>query len=342
MPVVASLAVAAAGLAAIALLFDLRFAAGDVYPRYSSLRADPVGVRALYDSLAQLPGLTVERSFTPLDHRHDRGATVFYLSTPLDELTAEKSELRLALDRVAANGNYVVVSLAPFQRDPQDKTPLAVRGWDLPIEQAASEDGDGALSFGAGKGWTALHFERGKPVVVERAFGKGALALAATTYPFLNQSLAENRQTALLLRLIGPRTHVVFDEAHFGVVEQGSLAALARRYGLTGVVAGLLLLAAIVLWKESAAFPPVSETAASVSAAPVAGRDSLSAFASLLRRNVAPRNLMALGWCEWKRANPRGLAPQDVAAVESILAAETDPLCVYAKSRSLLSERKRL
>ena len=55
---VASLLIAAAGLAAIGLLFELRFAAGDVYPRYSSLRSDPVGVRALYDSLARLPGGT--------------------------------------------------------------------------------------------------------------------------------------------------------------------------------------------------------------------------------------------------------------------------------------------
>jgi hypothetical protein len=339
--VIASLLIAAAGLAGIAVLFELRFAAGDVYPRYSSLRSDPVGVRALYESLARLPGLTVERSFVPIERRRGTHATVFYLGATLPDLSAEKSELRLQLEKTAARGNYVVVSLAPFSRNPDDKSPLAIAGWDLPIEQAKSDDGDGPLSFGEGKNWTVVYRERAKTVVVERAFGNGALALAATTYPFLNQALAENRRTELLVRLVGAHTRVVFDEAHFGVVEQGSLAELARRYRLGGLVAGLLLLAALAIWKESAGFPPAWEGGAA-SAGPVAGRDSLSGFSSLLRRNVPPRKLMELGWSEWKRTHGRELKPGDAAAVESILAAETDPLLAYAKSRGYLSERKRI
>ena len=339
--VIAALLIAAAGLAAIALLFELRFAAGDVYARYSSLRSDPVGVRALYESLARLPELSVERSFVPMERRRDAHATVFYLGAGLGELTAEKSELRLQLQKTAARDNYVVVSLAPFSRKPDDKAALAIKGWDLPIEQAKSEDGDGPLSFGEGKNWTVLHREGGKAVVVERAFGNGTIALAATTYPFLNQALAENRRTALLIRLVGAHARIVFDEAHFGVVEQGSLAELARRYRLGGLVAGLLLLAALLIWKESAGFPPAWETGGA-SSGPVAGRDSLSGFSSLLRRNVPPRKLMELGWSEWKRTHGRELRPEEAAAVESILATETDPLLAYAKSRHYLSERKRL
>ena len=37
-------------------LFKLRFAAGDVYPTYSSLRGDPLGCRVYFDSLEQLGG----------------------------------------------------------------------------------------------------------------------------------------------------------------------------------------------------------------------------------------------------------------------------------------------
>ena len=340
-PVVVSLLITAAGLAGIGLLFELRFAAGDVYPRYSSLRSDPVGVRALYESLARLPGLSVARSFTPIERRRDAHATVFYLGARLTDLTPDKSDLRLELEKTAGRDNYVVVSLAPFSRDPDDKSALAIKGWDLPVEQAESEDGDGPLSFGEGKNWTVLHREGGKPVVVERAFGSGTIALAATTYPFLNQALAENRQTALLVRLVSAHGRVIFDEAHFGVVEQGSLAELARKYRLGGLVAGLLLLAALAIWKESAAFPPAWQTG-EASTGPVAGRDSLSGFASLLRRNVPPRKLMELGWTEWKRTHGRGLKAEDAAAVESILAVETDPLLAYAKSRGYLSERKRI
>ena len=126
----------------------------------------------------------------PIERRRDAHATVFYLGAGLGELAAEKSELRLQLDKAATRDNYVVVSLAPFSRNPDDTSPLAIKGWDLPLEQAKSEDGDGPLSFGEGKNWTVLHREGGKPVVVERAFGNGTIALAATTYPFLNQALA--------------------------------------------------------------------------------------------------------------------------------------------------------
>jgi hypothetical protein len=39
-------------------LFELRFERGDVYPAYSSLRADPLGAMAFYESLEKIPGLS--------------------------------------------------------------------------------------------------------------------------------------------------------------------------------------------------------------------------------------------------------------------------------------------
>jgi len=43
-------------------LYELRFAAGDIYPPYSSLRADPMGSKALYESILQLPGASAARN----------------------------------------------------------------------------------------------------------------------------------------------------------------------------------------------------------------------------------------------------------------------------------------
>lgn len=45
----------------IGLLLHFRLGAGDVYPKYSSLRADPLGLRLLHDSLESIPGLQVSR-----------------------------------------------------------------------------------------------------------------------------------------------------------------------------------------------------------------------------------------------------------------------------------------
>jgi hypothetical protein len=50
----------------VGALFNLRLGRGDLFPVYSSLRADPLGTRALHDSLAQVPGLRVERWHKPV------------------------------------------------------------------------------------------------------------------------------------------------------------------------------------------------------------------------------------------------------------------------------------
>ena len=66
----AALALAAALLAfavGVVHLFQLRFSVGDVYPPYSTLRADPLGAEVFFDALAGQPGLGVERNLRPLD-----------------------------------------------------------------------------------------------------------------------------------------------------------------------------------------------------------------------------------------------------------------------------------
>ncbi len=47
-------------------LFSLRFSGGDIYPPYSSLRADPLGTKALLDSLASVRDVTALRWLDPL------------------------------------------------------------------------------------------------------------------------------------------------------------------------------------------------------------------------------------------------------------------------------------
>jgi len=56
-------------------LFLLRFEAGDVYPPYSSLRSDPLGTRALYESLENLDNITAKRNYLPMSKiKSGRGA----------------------------------------------------------------------------------------------------------------------------------------------------------------------------------------------------------------------------------------------------------------------------
>src|SRR2546430_9161156 len=78
-------------------LFKLRFETGDIYPEYSSLRADPLGAKAFYESLDNL--LTVRRNYRPLAKIGDgRETTLFYIGSRSDFMFDTRSDLRLSPD----------------------------------------------------------------------------------------------------------------------------------------------------------------------------------------------------------------------------------------------------
>jgi hypothetical protein len=94
-------------------LFQLRFDAGDVYPPYSSLRADPLGSKALHDAYDGLPGWTVERNLTPLNLR-DLPLTSAWFRVGETWLTwGEDRDLLLDFAR---RGGRLVVVLEPTHR----------------------------------------------------------------------------------------------------------------------------------------------------------------------------------------------------------------------------------
>jgi hypothetical protein len=66
-------------LAGLYRLFELRFASGDIYPPSSSRRADPIGTRALYQSLTLQPGLTVRQNLERLPRLTDGPGTTLLL-----------------------------------------------------------------------------------------------------------------------------------------------------------------------------------------------------------------------------------------------------------------------
>ncbi|MEQ1859314.1 MAG: DUF4350 domain-containing protein [Chthoniobacteraceae bacterium] len=53
-------------LAGVFRLFELRYVRGDVYPPYSTLRADPLGAKVLFDAFGAMTGFEPQRNFRPL------------------------------------------------------------------------------------------------------------------------------------------------------------------------------------------------------------------------------------------------------------------------------------
>jgi hypothetical protein len=101
----------------ITQLFLLRFATGEDYPFYSSLRADPLGTKAIYDALDELPALDVQRNYRPIVKVQPAApVTLFYAGTPHDAWW-QAEELR-HVEGLALTGSRIVVSFLPVDRPP--------------------------------------------------------------------------------------------------------------------------------------------------------------------------------------------------------------------------------
>ena len=100
-------------------LFMLRFQAGDIYPAYSSLRSDPLGARAFYESLKNFDEFTLQRNYHLLHSlKIEPNSTFFHLGSqiPLRDLIPERTSE--ALDRLTQSGGRLVITYLPVTRKP--------------------------------------------------------------------------------------------------------------------------------------------------------------------------------------------------------------------------------
>lgn len=110
-------------------LWRVRFATGDVYPMYSSLRSDPLGVKILYEGLARLPGVRVQRHYRPFAELPvERGTTLFLLGISELSLAAMPVPVVQHLEAFVQRGGRLLVALAPGNQLWRDNA--------LPIESA--------------------------------------------------------------------------------------------------------------------------------------------------------------------------------------------------------------
>jgi Domain of unknown function (DUF4350) len=173
------------------------------------------------------------------------------------------------------------------------KTATAHRQADLPLPK--SIPCHSALYFTElNDAWTVLYArDSGNAVLVERQWGRGSLVLCADAYLFSNEAMRVDRRPDLLAWFVGSSATVVFDETHFGIAERQGVMTLARKYRLHGVLASLVLLAMLFVWKNAVSLVPrtVPGAEADVAADVFTGKDAASGLANLLRRSVSPGDL---------------------------------------------------
>ena len=109
-------------LVGVSHLFILRFQAGDIYPVYSSLRSDPLGSRAFYDSLENFNEFSVQRNYNFL-HSLNIGPddVLFYLGADIPGSDRLPARISKDLDRLTESGGRLVISCllytSPSPRD---------------------------------------------------------------------------------------------------------------------------------------------------------------------------------------------------------------------------------
>jgi len=289
--------------------FSIRFATGDVYPPYSSMRASPDGAKLLYESLSRTPGVTVSRNYFPLEYFEESNATIFLLAINVDQFASESE----SYERLAKRGSRVVAGLEwGWGNDkPQHIKDLEKR-WHVKF---GFEDPQIAY-FTQAADWRILERDGPRILAIERDFQKGSVVLFSESGDFSNSSTIKLDRLGLISAVIGPRSRVIFDEAHFGMAESGTVVGLARRYRLTGMALGLALCAALFIWKNAASFPP---PAAAPRSETLSGRTSISGLYTLLRRHIKPADLAAACWNEWLTGNRRELSADRKARAEAIL-----------------------
>ena len=401
------LLVAVAGFVlGLAHLFRLRFESGDAYPRYSSLRTDPLGTKGLYDSLSTL--LPVARNVRNLARLGDgQGTTLLILAVDHRDLEVPPSEFK-ALETFVRSGGRLVISFDPsYGPEHSSGFPLGSRAgatrWRGTNAPSARPGGGGSqegplVALETQWAWTFFHLplERGtngvhlpaparrrdtgmpgplelpqhtalvmRPedpawqvlyardcptntaaTILERRLGRGSLVLVADSWPFSNEALRRDRQSSLLSWVTGPASRVLFEETHLGTQVEPGIAGLAREYRLGGFFAAALVLAGLFVWRNSSSFlPPLPDPAAGAPSL-IPGRDSSAGFINLLRRSIAPVDLMTVCLQQWKEhgAGVRRPSPARLQAMQELIDAENaleprrrNPLRLYRAFCRVLS-----
>ena len=343
-------------------LFQLRFEAGDVYPPYSSLRSDPLGTMALFESLESMPGLNVQRDLRAVNTMpRIKGLTYLHLATSQEQWMAMQEETFREIETFLKSGGRLVVTFYPvakhvpppklFRKEPEEseekKKKLSARElWGMNTEVMNLEaDGDvflpevveragglplpetlswhsGIVLTGLDPAWKPIYARGTAPVLIERSFGEGTAVIATDSYFLSNEAMLSDRQAGLLSWLIGPNREIMFDEAHLGITESPGVATLIRRYRLTWLVAGLLVVAGLYVWKNSTSLVPKPQEVAGE--AHVEGRDSAAGFVNLLRRSIATDEVLAVCFESWRKSATQGtLSPAKIAAAESAYQTES-------------------
>jgi len=185
----------------------------------------------------------------------------------------------------------------------------------------------------------------GKVVLMERKLGKGSLVLASDSSFLTNGDLKKKPDTRLLSFVLGRNNTVIFDESHFGIRSETGVAGLVKQFGLQNLVWALILFCLLYVWKNAGYFVPPPETDQGDT---VSDRDQASGLASLYKRHIPEKDLLAVCVREWESwvKHETGVDETVKQRIRNLAGEKDgnppDPVAGYRAIRKILSERKTL
>jgi hypothetical protein len=351
--------------------FRIRMETGDTFPEYSTYRADPKGLKALYESLQETDLLHVSRrlqSSKILPSGENRVLVVAGVRPDQEIVSEEDSQF---FDHWLATGGRLIVALRPEKNQPPERTPRPhanqdttndssvllwrglIRRWGAiiaPLSEIHSATAHSTL-FGTiprwlGRNcfdqltsdWKVIAVQGTRNVIIERALAQGSLVLLADSFPLSNEALAADRNTDFLLWLLEKRGAVQFDETHLGLSEQPGIMTLAQRYGLQGTLVSIVAVLLLFIWKCQ--YTLVPRTNGLRTQLTISGSSSDQVFLNLLQRTISRKDLLGLcleTWLKTTRPTPAQLARVEKFRSES---SEEKPVVErYNQLTTLLNEQ---
>src|SRR5579863_4134073 len=162
---------------------------GTAYPEYSSLRSDPLGAMALYESLGKV--MTVERLYkSRLRSDPGPGTTIFVLGVEPVGWSKLKVDALNEYEELTKKGARLVIAFLPVSKPwaadkevypPQVKWHIRFNYKDLHAEPGEIPR-ETALEIKAGPEWEDLGGS-----AFEKKLGAGTVVLLADSYPLSNE-----------------------------------------------------------------------------------------------------------------------------------------------------------
>jgi hypothetical protein len=230
----------------------------------------------------------VSRNYLPLTEVKLENSIIILIGLPPETLAGMSSPSAHDAASMAKAGNVVVLGAAGRCKSAR------IERWQVRLECAK-----GRPFFDASEEWQVLQKnEDGRAQVLERSFGSGAIILVSDSRLLSNGSLALRSGSPVIPSILERRPAIVFDEEHLGVRDNGSVGVLIRRYRLHGVVAAILTVFAVFVWMSTSSFLPRIE----MEPTELTGRETGAGLANLLRRTIAPADIVTTSIQEWGRS----------------------------------------